>query len=201
MYFAMNRVLVTSFLGLAPGIAAAQSNSIESRATGGTQATGASTLNFTGNAMSADGRAIAFGSYATNLTATDNNGQIDVFLRDRVADVTTCCSLNSTGKTGNSYSQYRPQPTVVTSRSSLASDLVANDHNGCSDVMSRLGDRHARASARRAAAPRELRRAIPPRSAPTDATCSRASPPTSARATPNKANRRTCVPSSAPPPW
>jgi Tol biopolymer transport system component len=134
---ATNRLLATLSLGLAPGIAAAQSNSIESRATGGTQANGASTLNFTGNSMSADGRTIAFGSYATNLTTTDNNGNIDVFLRDRVADVTTCCSLTSGGKTGNNYSQY---PTLTADGryvafESLASDLVANDHNACSDVF------------------------------------------------------------------
>jgi hypothetical protein len=132
-----NWLLATLSLGLASGIAAAQSNSIESRATGGTQANGASTLNFTGNSMSADARYIAFDSYGTNLTTTDNNGNIDVFLRDRVANVTTCCSLNSSGKTGNNYSQY---PTISADGryvvfESLASDLVANDHNGGSDVF------------------------------------------------------------------
>jgi hypothetical protein len=137
----MNRatdwVIVTLFLGLAPGIAVAQFNSIESRATGGTQSNSASTLNFTGNAMSADGRYLAFGSYATNLTSPDTNGQIDVFLRDRVANVTLCCSVTSGGATGNNYSQY---PTIsadgrYVAFESFASNLVGNDHNGGSDVF------------------------------------------------------------------
>jgi len=48
-------------------------------------------------AVSADGRFVLFGSYATNLLAGDGNGQPDVFLRDRVLGLTTRVSVASDG--------------------------------------------------------------------------------------------------------
>ena len=53
-------------------------------ATGGIQANG-----FSGRqAIGADGRYVAFGSWATNLVSGDANGKVDVFVRDRVAGTT-----------------------------------------------------------------------------------------------------------------
>jgi hypothetical protein len=44
-------------------------------------------------AISADGRFVAFVSYASNLVAGDTNGGWDVFVRDRVAWVTRRVSV------------------------------------------------------------------------------------------------------------
>jgi Tol biopolymer transport system component len=44
-------------------------------------------------AISADGRYVAFRSYASNLVAGDTNGATDVFVRDRVAQVTRRVSV------------------------------------------------------------------------------------------------------------
>src|SRR6185503_1803819 len=58
--------------------------------------------------ISADGRFVAFESYATNLVANDFNGSVaDVFLHDRLTGVTTLRSVSSTGAPGNSGS-YSP---------------------------------------------------------------------------------------------
>jgi S-layer family protein/WD40 repeat protein len=47
--------------------------------------------------ISADGRFVAFSSSATNLVSGDTNASPDIFIRDRVAGVTTRVSLNSSG--------------------------------------------------------------------------------------------------------
>jgi Tol biopolymer transport system component len=39
--------------------------------------------------ISADGRYVAFASYATNLVAGDTNGAEDIFVRDRTSGTTT----------------------------------------------------------------------------------------------------------------
>lgn len=45
-------------------------------------------------ALSADGRFVAFDSSANNLVATDTNGRIDVFLRDRIPPITLAMNYN-----------------------------------------------------------------------------------------------------------
>jgi uncharacterized repeat protein (TIGR01451 family) len=55
-------------------------------------------------AISADGRYVAFTSYASNLVAGDTNGSSDIFVRDRVANQTTRVSVNSGGGEGNYHS-------------------------------------------------------------------------------------------------
>lgn len=47
----------------------------------------------TGGSISADGRYIAFPSYATNLVAGDTNGAADVFVHDRLTKQTTRVSV------------------------------------------------------------------------------------------------------------
>jgi Tol biopolymer transport system component len=56
---------------------------------------------------SADGRYVAFSSFATNLVAApDGNFDVDVFLRDTVAGVTTRLSTNAAGTdSGNNASE------------------------------------------------------------------------------------------------
>jgi len=54
--------------------------------------------------ISADGRYVAFSSYADNLVANDTNGYADVFVRDRILNTTERVSVSSTGEQGNSDS-------------------------------------------------------------------------------------------------
>jgi Tol biopolymer transport system component len=55
--------------------------------------------------ISADGRYVAFSSYATNLVPHDTNGTADVFLRDRLTGRTTRISTASDGTQGNDESR------------------------------------------------------------------------------------------------
>jgi uncharacterized repeat protein (TIGR02543 family) len=57
--------------------------------------------------ISADGRYIAFTSYADNFHPADYNKAEDVFLYDRLTGVTKCLSVTPDGKTGN-YGSYSP---------------------------------------------------------------------------------------------
>ena len=51
--------------------------------------------------VSADGRYVAFGSFATDLVDGDTNGAQDVFVRDMQTGTTTLASATSTGVPGN----------------------------------------------------------------------------------------------------
>jgi hypothetical protein len=51
--------------------------------------------------MSADGRSVAFESYATNLVPTDTNNRLDIFVRDTSLATTTRASLDSGGNQAN----------------------------------------------------------------------------------------------------
>jgi hypothetical protein len=55
-------------------------------------------------AISADGRYVAFGSWAGNLVPADSNGVGDVFVRDRQTHVTERASVDSGGSEGNGES-------------------------------------------------------------------------------------------------
>lgn len=48
--------------------------------------------------LSADGRLVAFSSYASNLVSDDTNGRSDVFVRDRLAGVTQRVSVDRDGR-------------------------------------------------------------------------------------------------------
>lgn len=63
-------------------------------ATGGAEGDGPSTA---AGGISADGRFVLFGSYATNLVAGDVNGVPDCFLRDRLAGTTVRVSVANGG--------------------------------------------------------------------------------------------------------
>jgi len=83
-----------------------------SLASDGTQSNEASggTVGFDGNfwvggiAISADGRYVAFESYASNLVPGDTNGYSDVFVHDCQTGQTTRVSVSSTGVQGNGSS-------------------------------------------------------------------------------------------------
>jgi hypothetical protein len=82
--------------------------------------------------ISADGRFIAFASYANNLTANDSNASEDIFLVDRVDDV-----IRNLTADGNNDS-LRPsisQDGAVVAFSSLANNLVPGDSNNVLDIF------------------------------------------------------------------
>jgi Tol biopolymer transport system component len=99
-------------------------------------------------AMSADGRFVAFASGGSNLVAGDTNGHTDVFVRDRVAQVTRRISVGPGGQQANRGSR---DPAIsadgrFVAFSSYASNLVAGDTNGHADVFVR--DRRAQLTRR-----------------------------------------------------
>lgn len=92
--------------------------------------------------ISGDGRYVAFRSFASNLSAADNNGTWDIYVRDRLLGTTTLVSAHDPGQgaglqVGNSYS-YNPQisqdGSVITFWSN-SNNLVAGDVNGQFDVF------------------------------------------------------------------
>jgi Tol biopolymer transport system component len=102
-------------------------------ATGGTQANGHSY----DQAISADGRFVAFNSYASNLVAGDTNGTYDVFVHDLVTGATTRASL-ATGGTQANHESWNPEISAdgrYVTFESYASNLVAGDSNGVTDVF------------------------------------------------------------------
>ena len=89
--------------------------------------------------VSADGRYVAFYSYATNLVTGDTNGTSDVFVRDMTAKTTARVSVSSAGVQGNSWSEG-PQISDngrYVSFTSDADNLVTGDVNGNTDVFIR----------------------------------------------------------------
>ena len=91
------------------------------------------------NAVSADGRYVAFSSSADNLVAGDTNGTKDAFVRDRVTGKTTRVSVDSAGVQGN----YGGSPSAISADgryvafTSNADNLVAGDTNGWGDAFVR----------------------------------------------------------------
>lgn len=86
---------------------------------------------------SADGRFVAFFSYASNLVADDTNGGADVFIHDRQSGSTTRVSISSTGAQGNGSSGV-PRLSAdgrFVAFGSGASNLVLGDTNGQADVF------------------------------------------------------------------
>jgi Tol biopolymer transport system component len=89
--------------------------------------------------ISADGRYVAFGSFASNLVANDSNGVFDAFVRDRQLGTTVRVSVNSAGVQANAAtypSRISPDGRYVVLISD-ASNLVANDTNQLQDAFLR----------------------------------------------------------------
>jgi Tol biopolymer transport system component len=90
-------------------------------------------------AISAHGRFVAFASKASNLVAGDTNHGIDVFVRDRVAQVTRRVSVGPAGQQANSSSigQAISAHGRFLAFTSSASNLVPGDTNNATDVFVR----------------------------------------------------------------
>jgi Tol biopolymer transport system component len=85
-----------------------------------------------------DGRYIVFASQASNLVDNDNNGQTDIFVRDRIMNTTILASLNRQGSGSGNSASSKPilgadGRTVVFQ--SFSSDFIANDFNNNFDVF------------------------------------------------------------------
>ncbi|MDQ4026364.1 MAG: hypothetical protein M3217_12895 [Actinomycetota bacterium] len=102
-------VAFASYASLAPTDAAGEDVYLHDRQTGTTEqvsmghrgaANGASDR----PSISDDGRYVAFHSAADNLVPGDTNGEIDVFVRDRVSQTTTRVSVGDDGQEGNAHS-------------------------------------------------------------------------------------------------
>src|SRR5215203_329970 len=90
-------------------------------------------------AISADGRVIAFRSYARNLVSGDGNGVEDVFVHDRATGRTERVSVATSGKEANApsiTSSVSADGTVV-AFSTKASNLDRGDRNGVMHVYVR----------------------------------------------------------------
>ncbi len=90
-------------------------------------------------AISADGRYVAFASYASDLVEADGNGFGDIFVRDLVAGTTVRASVDARGADANEDSFY---PAIsadgrYVAFASDASDLVSGDGNSLTDVFVR----------------------------------------------------------------
>ncbi len=90
-------------------------------------------------AISADGRYVAFSSLATNLTPGDTNALADVFVRDLLTGITTMVSLDAAGgpSNGASGTPAISEDGRYVAFESAASDLVAGDTNGVTDIFVR----------------------------------------------------------------
>src|SRR5438093_412858 len=88
-------------------------------------------------ALSADGRFVAFVSFATNLVAGDTNGATDVFVHDRQTGTTERVSVASDGTQGNAASAGAALSADgrFVAFHSTATNLVAGDTNGKTDVF------------------------------------------------------------------
>ena len=94
------------------------------------------------SAISADGRYVAFSSYAKNLVAGGMNGFTDVFVRDLATGTTTTTSVSSAGVQGNSGSGYWGWKAISADGRFVAFDsdafnLVAGDTNDAPDIFVR----------------------------------------------------------------
>lgn len=90
-------------------------------------------------AISANGRFVAFESWATNLVRNDTNGETDVFVRDRKTRTTRRVSLRFDGDQAEDGS-YTPAISAhgrFVAFVSFAETVVPNDTNGRGDVFVR----------------------------------------------------------------
>jgi Tol biopolymer transport system component len=88
--------------------------------------------------ISADGRFVAFDSFATNLVVGDTNGVPDIFVRDRQSGITERVSVDSSGIGGNSGSGDFVSISAdgrVVAFFSVAFNLVPGDTNRVGDLF------------------------------------------------------------------
>lgn len=87
--------------------------------------------------ISADGRFIAFDSFASNLVSGDTNGQRDIFISDRAAPIIYKVSFDQQyrGLNGESLAPSVSSDGLYVAYESLATNVVAIDTNGFKDVF------------------------------------------------------------------
>ncbi len=88
-------------------------------------------------AISSDGRYVAFHSAAHDLVSGDDNGYLDVFVFDRNTDTTERISKSANGEpeNGDSTDAAISADGRYVAFASMASNLIANDTNGASDIF------------------------------------------------------------------
>jgi Tol biopolymer transport system component len=121
---------------------------LRDRLTGTTELLSVSSTGAQGNAnsgefwrisVSDDGQLVAFTSSASNLVPDDDNGEPDIFVRDRVAATTQLVSVSIGGGPGD----VRSVDPMISGNgravlfTGVATDLVPNDTNGMTDVFVR----------------------------------------------------------------
>ena len=90
--------------------------------------------------VSANGRFVAFESFAFNIVPNDNNGRKDVFYRDLQTGTISLVSVNSAGTGVGNFDSLNPSISAdgrFVAFESGASNLVANDNNNNSDIFVR----------------------------------------------------------------
>ena len=123
---------------------------VHDRQTGETELVSVNTFGYPGNypseshplGISADGRYVAFASWASDLVEGDTNDKYDVFVRDRQMDETIRVSVSSAGQQGNDHagpglwgeSSISSDGRYVAFVSN-ASNLVEDDTNGYPDIF------------------------------------------------------------------
>jgi Tol biopolymer transport system component len=118
---------------------------VHDRQTGSTERVSVSSNGNQGNAesnhpsISADGRYVAFMSYASNIVSGDTNGTSDVFVHDRKIESTERVSVSNDGSQGNSTSFYLyiSAGGRYVAFMSHASNLVSGDTNNAPDIFVR----------------------------------------------------------------
>lgn len=91
------------------------------------------------SSISEDGRYVAFSSYANNLVNDDNNYYSDIFVRDRLLNITERISISNNGEegNGNSYEPFISSDGRYVTFTSYASNLVENDTGDFADIFVR----------------------------------------------------------------
>ena len=130
---ALRTALAFGLAVVAGGVAFAQGTTRVSVDSSGAEANSESSQ----AAISADGRFISFWTRASNLVQNDTNAVEDVFVHDRLTGIIERVSVDSLGAEANSNSigfSISSNGRVVAFQSG-ASNLVAGDTNGASDVF------------------------------------------------------------------
>ena len=89
-------------------------------------------------AISADGRFVAFDSFATNLVPGDTNGREDIFVHDRVTGTTERVNVHSDGTQANQNGSQEPDISAdgrFVAFYSAAKNLVDGDTNDAPDIF------------------------------------------------------------------
>jgi Tol biopolymer transport system component len=90
--------------------------------------------------LSANGRYVAFASFASDIVAGDTNDAFDVFVRDRRLGTTTRVSVDSSGAEAQGGGSFQPAITAdghMVAFASEATNLVASDTNAVRDIFVR----------------------------------------------------------------